>query len=195
MSGLRTGVLLAGGRSVRMGQDKAFLCWRGKPLWRWQGELMVAMGLRRMVLSCRREQGLDGEAGDWAAENGLEFEVVFDPVEGGGGMVEALRRGLETAGERSLVLSVDMPEVTEDLLRLLEEGTGGRLFWGSHGPEPFPGVYTGAMLNVIRTPGAALRGVLEWCVEADLAKRVSVPERSADKLSNWNRPGDVKGEP
>lgn len=192
MSGLRTGVLLAGGRSVRMGRDKAFLIWREKPLWWWQGELMRAVGVERMVLSCRREQGLERAVGEWAEANGMALEVVFDPDRAQGGMVEALELAMRAAGERALVLSVDMPEVTSGLIEGLDAFEGGCLFEGSLGPEPFPGIYTGEMMEVIAAVGGALRRGLEKCFEAGLARVVSVPEALSAGLANWNRPGDVK---
>ncbi len=192
MRGVRTGVLLAGGRSVRMGRDKAFLVWREKPLWWWQGELMRVGGVERLVLSCRREQGLEELAGEWAAGNGMALEVVFDPERGEGGMVEALELGMRVAGERALVLSVDMPEVTRELIEALDAFEGGILFTGSHGPEPFPGIYTGAMMEVISAMGGALRRGLDACVEGGLARVVDAPEALRGGLANWNRPGDVK---
>ena len=192
MRGVRTGVLLAGGRSVRMGRDKAFLVWREKPLWWWQGELMRAVGVERLVLSCRREQGLEGEVREWAEANGMALEVVFDPERAEGGMVEALELGVRAAGERALVLSVDMPEVTSELIGVLDGVEGGCLLEGSHGPEPFPGIYTGAMMEVIAAVGGALRRGLEECVEGGLARVVGVPEALRAGLANWNRPGDVK---
>jgi len=192
MRGVRTGVLLAGGRSVRMGRDKAFLVWREKPLWWWQGELMRAVGVERLVLSCRREQELEEVVGEWAAGNGMALKVVFDPEQAEGGMVEALEFGMRAAGERALVLSVDMPEVTRELIEALDAFEGGRLFAGSHGPEPFPGVYTGAMMEVISAMGGALRRGLDGCVEGGLARVVDAPEALRGGLANWNRPGDVK---
>lgn len=192
MRGVRTGVLLAGGRSVRMGRDKAFLVWREKPLWWWQGELMRVVGVERLVLSCRREQGLEEVVGEWAVGNGMALEVVFDPEQAEGGMVEALELGMRAAGERALVLSVDMPEVTRELIEVLDVFEVGSLFAGGHGPEPFPGIYTGAMMEVISAMGGALRRGLDGCVVGGLARVVDAPEALRGGLANWNRPGDVK---
>lgn len=192
MNGLRTGILLAGGRSVRMGQDKALLVWREKPLWLWQGELLRELGVRRWVLSCRREQKLEKEVGDWAAANGMELKVVFDSEGSDGGMIEALVSGMRASGERALVLSVDMPEVTSALVGALDAFEGGCLFEGGHGPEPFPGIYSEAMMEVILQMSGALRRGLEGCVERGLAKLVQAPEGQEGGLANWNYPGDVK---
>jgi molybdopterin-guanine dinucleotide biosynthesis protein A len=175
-----------------MGRDKAFLVWREKPLWWWQGELMRVVGVERLVLSCRREQGLEEVVGEWAVGNGMALEVVFDPEQAEGGMVEALELGMRAAGERALVLSVDMPEVTRELIEVLDVFEVGSLFAGGHGPEPFPGIYTGAMMEVISAMGGALRRGLDGCVVGGLARVVDAPEALHGGLANWNRPGDVK---
>ena len=48
--------LIAGGRSRRMGTDKAFLDWRGRPLWEHQLEKLRALAPSRVMLSCRSDQ-------------------------------------------------------------------------------------------------------------------------------------------
>lgn len=177
-----------------MGQDKAFLMWREKPLWLWQAELMREVGMVRWVLSCRREQGLEKVAGVWSEANGMDLVVSFDPEGEAGGMMEALDRGMQAAGERALVLSVDMPEVKGELIGMLDGGDGGCLFEVDGGPEPFPGVYTGVTMEMILSLGGALRGGLERCARSGLTKMVLVPESLRSGLGNWNRPGDVRGE-
>ena len=52
-------VLLAGGRSTRMGRDKAWLDWHGVPLWRHQLEKLTALQAERVFISCRRDQGFE----------------------------------------------------------------------------------------------------------------------------------------
>ncbi len=77
-------------------------------------------------------------------------------------------------------------------MRVLDVFEGGSLFAEGHGPEPFPGIYTEAMMEVISAVGGALRRGLEECVEGGLARAVRVPEVLRAGLANWNRPGDVK---
>ncbi len=56
-SGVRfAAALIAGGRSRRMGRDKAFLPWETRPLWEYQMEKLRALRASQLLLSCRREQ-------------------------------------------------------------------------------------------------------------------------------------------
>lgn len=194
MSGVRHGLLLAGGRSVRMGRDKAFLPWRGKPLWRWQAELLRSVGVTRWVVSCRREQGLAEAVTAWSEINGMALEVVFDPEDEKGGMLEAIARGIHQVGGRALVLSVDMPQVTKELLERLwdtvEAFDKGALFVGGRGPEPFPGIYVPEMLPQ-SARGSALRQSLERGLNAGTVMGLALESGCESSLANWNHPEDV----
>ncbi|MDZ4289024.1 MAG: NTP transferase domain-containing protein, partial [Prosthecobacter sp.] len=64
-------LLLAGGRSRRMGQDKALLEWQGRPLWEVQLAKLQALKSERLLIACREEQGLQ--------KNEPTIEWLFDP--------------------------------------------------------------------------------------------------------------------
>lgn len=98
------GIILAGGRSTRMGQDKALLSWRGETwLDRARRGLAAAGAERTLVLG--RPDLSDGLA---------------DPAPGRGPAVN-LAALLSTipGGTRLLVVPVDMPGLSPDLLRRL----------------------------------------------------------------------------
>ena len=104
-----TGALIAGGRSSRMGRDKAFLDWQGRPLWEVQLAKLSSVGASELLVCGRREQGFEGDG----------FRFVQDDVEDLGplaGLANALK---EASHETVLVLAVDMPLVTAELLREL----------------------------------------------------------------------------
>src|SRR5205807_2568449 len=102
-------VLLAGGKSSRMGRDKAALLVRGEPLWRHQLATLRATEPAEFFISGKCD-------GPFA---GCEVEILADefpdcgPL---GGIATALRR---CASERLLVLAVDMPAMTAAFLRML----------------------------------------------------------------------------
>lgn len=198
---VRQAALLAGGRSLRMGRDKAFLPYRGQPLWRHQAETLRRCGVTRWLLACRREQGLAEEAAAWSAGHGLELEVVPDPPEPGGGALGALARCLRAGGSGLLVLTVDMPLVDAALLEPLWPAPGedaGRFWQGESGIEPFPGFYPRDLLPALeralqqeRAP--SLRSLLRDALAAGQIQCRPVPPEQARRLANWNRPQDVMG--
>ncbi len=101
-----TGALIAGGRSSRMGRDKAFLDWQGRPLWEVQLAKLRAAGAAELLICSRREQAFTGD----------DFRFVPDDVEDLGplaGLVNALKAA---SHDHVLVLAVDMPFITVELL-------------------------------------------------------------------------------
>src|SRR5437899_9963075 len=50
-----TAVLLAGGKSRRMGRDKATIEWRGRPLWQWQIEKLCVLRAEKIFLSTQSD--------------------------------------------------------------------------------------------------------------------------------------------
>ena len=61
MSAGHGALLLAGGRSERMGRDKALLEIAGEPLWKRQVERLVAAGAAEVVVSVVEEEVADME--------------------------------------------------------------------------------------------------------------------------------------
>jgi molybdopterin-guanine dinucleotide biosynthesis protein A len=102
-------VLLAGGRSRRMGADKTTLLIGGKPLWQRQFSILKEMRPNALWISARGEL-------PWCPP---EIEVVVDLPPSRGplsGVTAALRR-LQTS--HLMVLAVDLPQMTADHLRKL----------------------------------------------------------------------------
>jgi molybdopterin-guanine dinucleotide biosynthesis protein A len=102
----RTGFLLAGGKSSRMGTDKAFLQFRGKPL------------LENTLAVMRRACSSVTIVGD-PAEFGAYGGVVAD-VFAGCGPLAGIHAGLKSSSsELNFFLAVDMPYVSAELIALL----------------------------------------------------------------------------
>ena len=140
-------LLLAGGRSRRMGRDKALLEWRGHPLWLGQVEKLLALRPRRTFIACRQEQQLAA-----AAETPAGVEWIYDPPEEDCGPMGAIGRALSMGALPVLVLAVDLPLMTGELLgQVLRSSGGGETTHGvfysrrAGGVEPLAGLYTPAM--------------------------------------------------
>ena len=98
------GVVLAGGRSARMGRDKALLDWHGRPLLERQLDALRAAGVDESRVS-----------GDRPAYRGIaDAQPGLGPLGGLAGIAEAV------AGDADLlVIPVDMPLLGAALLRRL----------------------------------------------------------------------------
>ena len=102
-------VLLSGGESRRMGEDKATLLSRGKPLWQIQLELLRKLELVEILVSARRDP-------PWRPPD-MQF-VSDDPPSRGplSGVAASLAR-IRTS--HLLALAIDMPFMSEICLRSL----------------------------------------------------------------------------
>ena len=104
-------VLLAGGKSSRMGQDKAMLSFRGEPLWRSQIELLRRVHPQQTLVSARIDPA-------WRPVD-VEFVTDEEPSRGPlSGIAAALKH---TTADHILVLAIDMPFMTEEYLRRICE--------------------------------------------------------------------------
>ena len=141
MSDPVAGFVLAGGRSTRMGRDKALLDWNG--------ETLVELALRKLRAVCA-EVAIAGGGADLARFG----RVIPDETPGLGplgGIVAALE---QSAYEWNLFLAVDMPFVPEEALRALIAAAGGRemilLAQADGYVQPLCGMYSRRALPVLR---------------------------------------------
>jgi molybdopterin-guanine dinucleotide biosynthesis protein A len=99
----RIGIVLAGGRSSRMGRDKALLDWQGRPLIEHMLQLLRDAGVARVVVSGARP----------------EYDGIGDCEEGGGPLVGLHSACASLPDGEVLVLAVDMPRLPVALLQRL----------------------------------------------------------------------------
>ena len=181
-------VILAGGKSKRMGRDKAWVEFGGKPLVQLAVEKVRELGIQEIFIS-----GRAGE--DYAA---LKCPVLFD-LEPGFGPLGGIERGLcECSSPLLLVLAVDLPQMSPALLARMQHScdrlTGivpklnGEL-------EPLAAIYpkrchTLAFGAIARAKYSA-RDFAEACVRERAVKAFAVSRSDAPAFLNCNRPGDL----
>ncbi|NJN32120.1 MAG: NTP transferase domain-containing protein, partial [Synechococcales cyanobacterium RM1_1_8] len=103
---LITGLVLAGGQSRRMGQDKALLCWRGEALLTRTCRLALGLGDRLWVITSRP----DTYRPHLPPGCGILLEPPIAPGARSPGPLLALARGLAAVEtDWALLLACDLP--------------------------------------------------------------------------------------
>ena len=184
-----TGALLCGGRSSRMGRDKALIEVAGMPLWRLQLEKLRAVCSE--VVVC----GSPAQRHAFESDH-VRFESDAAP---GLGPLSGIARAMETTRcSHVLVLAVDMPKMSEHylsgLLEFASEGSGavpenGGLFEGLC--AVYPVTMQPMVLELLSGSDRSLQRLIKLGMERSLmqAKPVSTSERAL--FENWNAPADV----
>lgn len=127
-------VLLAGGKSHRMGKDKATIVFRGEPLWQIQLDLLRKLELAEIFISARTDP-------PWRPCD-MQFASDDPPSRGPlSGLAASLGR---MRGTHLLALAIDMPFMSEIYLRSLcdqiEPGRGVLPMIGDRA-EPLAAIY------------------------------------------------------
>jgi molybdopterin-guanine dinucleotide biosynthesis protein A len=178
-----SGVLLAAGRSERMGRDKALLACEGEPLWRRQWRLLEQAGAGEIFLSARSDQ-------TWVPKNVV---TLTDAVTGAGplaGITAALARCRTT---HLIVLAVDLPQMTSMWFRqLAADCVPGRGAVGRRGKffEPLAAIYPcelrGAAEAALSRGDYALQAFIAAAGERFQIREITDTE--APWFENWNEP-------
>jgi molybdopterin-guanine dinucleotide biosynthesis protein A len=180
-------VLLAGGKSSRMGHDKASLEIAGQPLWRRQIETLRALTPEQLMIS-----GPPREA--WR-----EFEIVADVIAGAGplaGVATALRK---CSSSHLVVLAVDLPAMSADFLRSLlvrcneDQGVVPR---SSHGFEPLAAVYPVRCVALAATNlmsrDFSMESFVRGALRKNLVRAHTISPLEEHLFANLNTPTDYE---
>lgn len=176
----RTGIVLAGGRSRRMGRDKAELDWRpGQTLLDRATEILGQAGCQHVIVSGRRT-GHDCVP---------DLETFPGPL---GGLQAVLETRDELDHHLLLVLPVDMPLLAPTVLQRLAEAAAGHPHGAVMDSGPLPmALNNGRDLRQaikVLMNGEGKHSLRELAAALDLAV---VPARTGDHLENINRPEDL----
>jgi molybdenum cofactor guanylyltransferase len=180
-------VLLAGGESRRMGQDKATLLFHGRSFWQIQLDLLRKLQPEEIFLSARTDPA-------WRP-SGVQFVPDRPPSRGPlSGLAATLTR-IRT--DHLLALAIDMPFVTEEVLRSLcnsiEPGRGVIPMIGDRA-EPLAAVYpkgAGIDLNAaLSGSDFSLQSLTKKLVEAGKLNLVNILEEKEKFFRNFNELSD-----
>lgn len=181
-------VLLAGGRSSRFGSDKAFLDWRGQPLYVAQLRKLASLGPGKLWLSTRPDQPFP---------EFLEGVARLVDETPGLGPLGGLRSAL-AASEASflLVLAVDLPKMEAAFLADLLDRGAGAAPRTDRGWEPLAALYPRAELRTLVEEFLAagnrrLQDLLDEAAARGWIEAVPVAESGRTLFANLNTAEDL----
>lgn len=183
-------VILAGGKSSRMGRDKALLEIGGRTLLSRQIHLARELGALEVFISARQDADYH--------EPGCV--LVHDEFAGAGPLAGIERTLDASAWPLLLVLAVDLPAMNLELLRELAArctATAGVIPSIGGSIEPLAAFYPKSAARIATAMLAegrlAARDFATGCVQAGIATLVMLPPETAACFANWNSPGDLPG--
>lgn len=185
-------VVLAAGRSIRMGSEKALLPAPppgGLLMWERQWEVLHDAGARRVYLSARTEQTWAQAARGKPGFAGL----LHDALPGCGplvGITAALER---TGGAHVAALAVDLPRISVAwFLALVDKSTSGVGAVGRRRGffEPLAAIYPREMMwlawEAIAAGDYSLQRVIARGAAQGLMRVLEIDDMQDDLFENWN---------
>ena len=184
-----TAVLLAGGKSTRMGRDKAGVLIGGQPLWQRQLATLRALHPHELFISGKP----DGPYAD------ARVEILPDHFPGLGPLA-----GLEAALRRAshplvLVLAIDLPAMTANflsgLIRQAAASATGCVPREDRWFEPLAAVYPRACLPLaeacLREADHSMQRFAQLAVEQGFVRICELVEAERPLFRNVNEPGEI----
>jgi len=182
-------VLLAGGESRRMGEDKAALLFHGTPLWQIQLNCLRKLQPAELLLSARIDP-------HWRPRD-IRFVADAAPSRGPlSGLAAALE---QTRTSHLLALAIDMPFMTHTYLRALcrriAPGCGVLPMIGDRA-EPLAAIYPAQadvdLARVLQGNDFSLQKLTSRLVAAGKLRVVAVPVTEQNLFRNLNRAADLE---
>jgi molybdopterin-guanine dinucleotide biosynthesis protein A len=180
--------LLAGGRSRRMGRDKAFIEIGGVPLWQRQLQILQKLAPAEIFISGPARP-------EWISSGATIVSDSTDDVGPIGGLIAVLQC---CRTSHVVVLAVDLPQMTSDYLRDLLavcSETAGVIPTRANQFEPLIAVYPVAAIDVanecIHQGDYSLQKVAARCASQGLLKAKPITPSEESLFLNMNTLGDL----
>jgi len=181
-------VLLTGGESRRMGQDKATLEFNDRPLWKRQLDLLYQLNPIEILISARTDPS-------WRPAHARFVADEFPSRGPLSGLTAAMRA---MTSSHLLALAVDMPFMTlSELERLFGAKQSGRGVLPKIGEraEPLVAVYPREclphLLTTLRGDDYSLQRLTTGLIKSGLLQVIQVPEARLAFYRSINTPADL----
>jgi molybdopterin-guanine dinucleotide biosynthesis protein A len=173
-----------------MGQEKAFLSFRGKTLWSFQLEKISSFA-REVLVSARP---------DFPLQTSIPCSLVADEISGLGPLGGLSSVLVKARYDRVLLLAVDMPQMTPEFLRMITSEAGED--WGVV-PE-WEGYYQGLAAvypkkilplvhEVLAERDHSFQRLHHLAIEKGLMRVYKASAHEGMLFQNWNHPKDLAG--
>ena len=180
-------VLLAGGQSRRMGQDKAAILFRNAPLWQIQLGLLRKLESEQVFISAQTDP-------PWRPAD-VQFVPDDQPSRG---PLSGIAAALSRSRGHLLALAIDMPFMTESYLRSLcekvERGVGIVPIIEDRA-EPLAAIYPrdahDDLVDALSGSDFSLQSVVGKLITAGKLQAIRVSEKEKAFFRNLNEPGDL----
>lgn len=162
------------------------MLWEDKPLWQWQAAKLAQLEPAELMIAGRADQAFEGEG----------FKVVPDRADESGPL-PSLIRCLEVAQKPVLLLGVDLPLMTQEVLAFVlnhSRAQRGFVFERDGFYEPMAAFYPLAMLdhlNAARAQGR-MQEAIRSGVKAGVLDSAPLPQAFARAFINANTPDEWK---
>jgi molybdopterin-guanine dinucleotide biosynthesis protein A len=181
-------VLLAGGQSRRMGENKALITVRGKPLWRIQIELLRRLKPHEILVSARFDP-------PWRPK---DVRFVGDDRPSRGPLSGLAAAMTQMRGSHLIALAVDMPFMNETFLRSLcrkiELGCGVLPMIGKRA-EPLAAIYPAEiysdLIAALSGTDFSLQTLTKKLIRAEKLRVIKITQREEKLFYNINYPADL----
>ena len=181
-------VLLAGGKSTRMGRDKAMLQFRGRPLWETQLDLLRKIEPQEIFVSARTDP-------PWRP---IDVEFVLDVPPSRGPLSGIAAALAQTKSDHLVALAIDMPFMTPEYLRQLLDNLQvgyGIVPMIDDCAEPLAAVYPRAAAvdfgQALCGKNFSLQPLVARLIAANKVRPIPVSDEKRPLFRNLNVPDDL----